>query len=59
MFKRGYDGLVVSQLKYVDDIVSLGEASVENRWTIKFFLISFELVSSLRMRFFFKIVFLV
>lgn len=50
-FRVGSPSLVISHLQYVDDIVTLTENSVENIWSIKDILLSFELTSSLRVKF--------
>jgi hypothetical protein len=47
--KRG--GTVISHLQYADDTLCIGEASVENLWTLKALLRGFELVSGLRVNF--------
>lgn len=47
--KRG--GTVISYLQYADDTLCIGEASVENLWTLKAILRRFELVSGLRVNF--------
>lgn len=50
-FRVGSPSLVISHLQHVDDIVTLTENSVENIWSIKDILLSFELTSSLRAKF--------
>lgn len=45
------NGLVVSYLQYADDTLCVGEACVENLWTLKALLRGFELVSGLKMNF--------
>jgi len=47
--KRG--GTVVSHLQYVDDTLCVGEAMVENLWTLKEVLRGFEMVSGLKVNF--------
>jgi hypothetical protein len=47
--KRG--GTVISHLQYADDTLCIGEASVENLWTLKAVLRGFEMVSGLRVNF--------
>ncbi|MCI23932.1 RNA-directed DNA polymerase (Reverse transcriptase), partial [Trifolium medium] len=44
-------GLSISHLQYADDTLCIGEASVENIWTIKAILRAFELASGLRVNF--------
>jgi len=47
--KRG--GVTLSHLQYADDTLCIGEASVENLWTLKALLRGFELVSGLKVNF--------
>ena len=47
--KRG--GTVISHLQYADDTLCIGEASIENLWTLKALLRGFEFVSSLKVNF--------
>jgi hypothetical protein len=47
--KRG--GTVISHLQYADDTLCIGEASIENLWTLKALLRGFELVSGLKVNF--------
>lgn len=52
---KGFDfrnnGLVVSHLQYADDTLCIGEASVENLWTLKALLRCFEMMSGLKVNF--------
>ncbi|RHN54844.1 putative RNA-directed DNA polymerase [Medicago truncatula] len=52
---KGFDlrsnGLVVSHLQYADDTLCIGEASVDNLWTLKALLRGFEMASGLRVNF--------
>ncbi|MCH88112.1 LINE-1 reverse transcriptase like [Trifolium medium] len=50
-FKVGNNGLFVPHLQYADDTIFLGEASVENLWTLKMILRCFELASGLKVNF--------
>jgi hypothetical protein len=50
-FKVGNRGVVVSHLQYADDTLCLGEATLENLWTLKAILRGFELVSGLKVNF--------
>ncbi|MCI48317.1 retrovirus-related protein, partial [Trifolium medium] len=50
-FRVGREGVSVSHLQYVDDTLCLGEASIENLWTLKAILRAFELVSGLKVNF--------
>jgi hypothetical protein len=50
-FKVGSVELSVSHLQYADDTVFIGEANVENLWTIKAILRGFELASGLKVNF--------
>jgi len=45
------NGLVVSHLQYADDTLCIGEASVDNLWTLKALLIGFEMASGLKVNF--------
>lgn len=47
--KRG--GTVISHLQYADDTLCIGEASIENLWTLKALLRGFEMVSGLKVNF--------
>jgi hypothetical protein len=47
-FEVGRNGVKVSHLQFVDDTLCLGEASLENLWSLKAILSAFELVSGLR-----------
>ncbi|GAU43075.1 hypothetical protein TSUD_194290 [Trifolium subterraneum] len=50
-FKVGNSGLPVSHLQYAYDTIFLGEASVENLWTLKTVLRCFEMASGLKVNF--------
>jgi hypothetical protein len=47
----GRDMVKVSHLQYADDTLCLGEASVENLWTLKAILKGFEMASGLKVNF--------
>jgi hypothetical protein len=51
-FKVGNTGLSVSHLQYADDTLFIGEVSLENLWSVKAILRSFELASGLKVNFF-------
>jgi hypothetical protein len=42
---------VISHLQYADDTLCIGEASIENLWTLKALLRGFEMVSGLKVNF--------
>jgi hypothetical protein len=50
-FRVGRDRLPVSILQYADDTLCVGEATVENLWTLKAVLRGFEFASGLRVNF--------
>ncbi|MCH93254.1 LINE-1 reverse transcriptase like, partial [Trifolium medium] len=50
-FGVGAEGLVVSHLQYADDTLCIGEATMENVWTLKALLRGFELASGLKVNF--------
>ncbi|MCH90045.1 retrovirus-related pol polyprotein LINE-1 [Trifolium medium] len=50
-FFIGRDPVVISPLQYADDTLYIGEATVENLWTLKAILRGFELVSGLKFNF--------
>jgi hypothetical protein len=50
-FSIGGDGVTILHLQYADDIVCIGEATVQNLWTIKSILRGFHLVSGLNVNF--------
>ncbi|MCH85394.1 LINE-1 reverse transcriptase like [Trifolium medium] len=50
-FEVGRNGVCVSHLQYADDTLCIGEASIENLWTLKAILRGFELVSGLKVNF--------
>ncbi|GAU33092.1 hypothetical protein TSUD_259430 [Trifolium subterraneum] len=50
-FAIGRDPVVVSHLQYADDTLCIGEASVENLWTLKAILRGFELAFGLKVNF--------
>jgi hypothetical protein len=47
----GEGSVVVSHLQYADDTICVGEASMENLWTLKAILRGFELASGLKVNF--------
>jgi hypothetical protein len=50
-FRVGRNGVVISHLQFADDTLCIGEASLENLWTLKAILRGFELVSGLKVNF--------
>jgi hypothetical protein len=50
-FSIGGDGVLISHLQYADDTLCIGEASVQNLWTIKFILRGFHMASGLKVNF--------
>jgi len=52
---KGFDlrnnGLVLSHLQYANDTICIGEASVDNLWTLKALLRGFEMTSGLKFNF--------
>jgi hypothetical protein len=50
-FQMGNNGLCVSHLQYADDTLCIGEASVENLWSLKAILRGFEMASGLKINF--------
>jgi hypothetical protein len=50
-FKVGSGDVLVSHLQYADDTLCIGEASVENLWTLKAILRGFEMASGLKINF--------
>jgi hypothetical protein len=50
-FGVGSNNLIVSHLQYADDTLCLGEASMDNLWTLKAILRGFELASGLKVNF--------
>ncbi|GAU16879.1 hypothetical protein TSUD_368280 [Trifolium subterraneum] len=50
-FKVGINGLSVSHLQYAYDTIFLGEASIENLWTLKTILRCFEMASGLKVNY--------
>jgi hypothetical protein len=50
-FQIGGDGLMISHLQYADDTLCIGEASIQNLWTIKSILRGFHLASGLKVNF--------
>jgi hypothetical protein len=50
-FKVGNTGLYVYHLQYGDDTLFIGEASMENLWSLKAILRNFELASGLKVNF--------
>jgi hypothetical protein len=51
-FLVGTEEFPVSILQYADDTLCIGEASVENLWTLKAILRGFEMMSGLKVNFF-------
>jgi hypothetical protein len=43
--------MIVSHLQYADDTLCIGEASIDNLWSLKSILRGFELVSGLKVNF--------
>jgi hypothetical protein len=50
-FLMGREGAPVSLLQYADDTLCIGEANVDNLWTLKAILRGFELISGLKVNF--------
>jgi hypothetical protein len=50
-FSVGSEGREISHLQYADDTLCIGEASLDNLWTLKAILRGFELVSGLKVNF--------
>ncbi|GAU10246.1 hypothetical protein TSUD_418780 [Trifolium subterraneum] len=50
-FSMGRNHVVIFHLQYADDTLCIGEASVENLWTIKAILRGFEMASGLKVNF--------
>lgn len=50
-FKVGNSGLSISHLQYADDTLFLGEATMNNLWSLKTILRCFELASGLKVNF--------
>jgi hypothetical protein len=50
-FRVGRRGAVISHLQYADETICIGEATVENLWTLKAILRGFEMVSGLKVNF--------
>jgi hypothetical protein len=50
-FKVGASNVVISHLQYADDTICVGEASIDNLWTLKAILRGFEMVSGLKVNF--------
>jgi hypothetical protein len=50
-FGVGVDGLVISHLQHADDTICIGEASLNNLWSLKAILRGFELCSGLKVNF--------
>jgi len=51
-FEVGPGGVRISHLQYVDDTFCIGEATMENLWTMKAFLRGFEMASGQKVNFF-------
>jgi hypothetical protein len=47
----GRNGVIISHLQYADDTLCIGEASVENLWSLKAILRGFEMASDLKVNF--------
>jgi hypothetical protein len=50
-FSIGSEGIDISHLQYADDTLCVGEASVQNLWTLKSILRGFHMVSGLKVNF--------
>jgi hypothetical protein len=50
-FSIGGEGVSISDLQYADDTLCIGDASVQNLWTIKSILRGFHMVSGLKVNF--------
>jgi hypothetical protein len=50
-FKVGGSDVVISHLQYADDTICVGEATIENLWTLKAILRGFEMASGLKVNF--------
>jgi hypothetical protein len=50
-FKVGASDVVISHLQYADDTLCIGEASINNLWTLKAILRGFEMASGLKVNF--------
>ncbi|MCH84888.1 LINE-1 reverse transcriptase like, partial [Trifolium medium] len=50
-FSIGREGLQISHLQYADDTLCIGEATVQNLWTLKAILRGFEMASGLKVNF--------
>ncbi|MCH84503.1 LINE-1 reverse transcriptase like, partial [Trifolium medium] len=50
-FSVGSNPLVISHLQYADDTLCIGEATVENLWSLKAILRGFEMASGLKVNF--------
>jgi hypothetical protein len=50
-FHVGRGGMPISMLQYADDTLCIGEATVDNLWTLKAILRGFEMVSGLKVNF--------
>jgi hypothetical protein len=50
-FRGGHEGVLVSLLQYADDTLCIGEATMENLWTLKVVLRAFEFASGLKVNF--------
>jgi hypothetical protein len=50
-FNIGNHGPCISHLQYADDTLCIGEASIDNLWTLKAILRGFELASGLKVNF--------
>jgi hypothetical protein len=50
-FRVGNSDVVISHLQYADDTICVGEASINNLWSLKAILRGFELVSGLKVNY--------
>jgi hypothetical protein len=50
-FRAGGSDVVISHLQYADDTLCIGEATIDNLWSLKAILRGFEMVSGLKVNF--------
>jgi len=50
-FEMMKGGMIISHLQYVDDTLCIGEATINNLWTLKALLRGFKIVSGLKVNF--------
>jgi hypothetical protein len=50
-FRVGNSDVVISHLQYADDTICVGEASIDNLWSLKAILRGFEMVSGLKVNY--------